>query len=56
MPGADETGNLFPYHADCEQRFTAARDLDAVRGLNPALQSFGTWLAAHRDRLRSAWA
>ncbi|MCJ0869749.1 NmrA/HSCARG family protein [Streptomyces sp. AP-93] len=56
MPGADETGNMFQYYADCEERFTAARDLDAVRGLNPALQSFATWLAANRDRLRAAWA
>lgn len=55
-PGADETGNMFQYYADCEQRFTAARDLDAVRDLNPELQSFATWLAAHQDRLRAAWA
>lgn len=56
MPGADETGNMFQYYADCEARFTSARDLNAVRGLNPALQSFATWLAENRDRLRTAWA
>ncbi|WP_137988374.1 NmrA/HSCARG family protein [Streptomyces vilmorinianum] len=55
FPGADEAGNMFQYYADCEHHFTAARDLDAVRGLNPALQDFATWLAAHRDRLRTAW-
>ncbi|MGW5422879.1 NmrA/HSCARG family protein [Streptomyces sp. NPDC003943] len=56
FPGADETGNMFQYYADCEHRFTAARDLTAVRDLNPALQNFATWLAAHRERLRTAWA
>ncbi|WP_406064798.1 NmrA/HSCARG family protein [Streptomyces sp. NBC_01077] len=55
FPGADETGNMFQYYKDCEQHFTEARDIDAVRGLNPALQDFGTWLAAHQDRLRTTW-
>ncbi|MEU2631362.1 NmrA/HSCARG family protein [Kitasatospora sp. NPDC007106] len=55
FPGADEAGNMFQYYADCEQRFTSARDLDAVRELNPDLQSFATWLTAHTDRLRAAW-
>lgn len=54
FPGADEAGNMFQYYADCEHQFTAARDLVAVRNLNPALQNFATWLAAHRDRLRTA--
>ncbi|GHE26824.1 nucleotide-diphosphate-sugar epimerase [Kitasatospora indigofera] len=55
FPGADEGGNMFQYYADCEERFTAARDLEAVRELNPELQTFATWLAAHRDALRAAW-
>lgn len=55
FPGADESGNMFQYYTDCEQHFTEARDIEAVRGLNPALQDFGTWLAAHRDRLRTTW-
>ncbi|MDT9686824.1 NmrA/HSCARG family protein [Streptomyces sp. P9(2023)] len=54
-PGADETGNMFQYYAECEERFTAARDLAAVRDLNPGLQDFATWLAGHHDRLRTAW-
>ncbi|MEV8532674.1 NmrA/HSCARG family protein [Streptomyces sp. NPDC051211] len=49
FPGADESGNMFQFYADCEERFTAARDLDAVRALDPALQDFATWLAGHRD-------
>ncbi|WP_181399412.1 MULTISPECIES: hypothetical protein [Streptomyces] len=45
---------MFQYCTDCEQHFTEARDSDAVPVLNPALQDFDTWLAAHRDRLRTA--
>ncbi|MFF5445556.1 NmrA/HSCARG family protein [Streptomyces sp. NPDC012888] len=56
FPGADEAGNMFQYYADCEARFTAARDLDAVRELLPGLQDFRTWLAGHGDRLRLALA
>ncbi|MFG2982141.1 NmrA/HSCARG family protein [Streptomyces sp. NPDC048258] len=55
FPGADETGNMFQFYADCEDRFTAARDLTAVRDLDPALQDFRTWLAAHGEELRAAW-
>ncbi|MFD7324161.1 NmrA/HSCARG family protein [Streptomyces sp. NPDC059875] len=55
FPGADEAGNMFQYYADCEGPFTTARDLTAVRDLNPALQDFATWLAAHRDRMRTVW-
>ncbi|MEV5974765.1 NmrA/HSCARG family protein [Streptomyces sp. NPDC051921] len=56
FPGAEEVGNMFQYYADCEHRFTAARDLTAVRELDPALQDFATWLAARHERLRTAWA
>lgn len=55
FPGAEESGNMFQFYADCEERFTAARDLQAVRELNPELQDFATWLAAHREALRTAW-
>ncbi|MFF8275966.1 NmrA/HSCARG family protein [Streptomyces lateritius] len=48
VPGAEEAGNMFQFYADCEHRFTTARDIDAVRALNPALQDFDTWLIAHR--------
>ncbi|MBT2450858.1 NmrA/HSCARG family protein [Streptomyces sp. ISL-43] len=55
FPGAEEAGNMFQYYADCEHQFTVARDLAAVRELNPALQDFATWLAANQDDLRLAW-
>jgi len=53
-PGADESGNMFQFYADCEEQFTRARDLAAVRELNPHLQDFATWLDAHREQLRAA--
>ncbi|WP_019890324.1 NmrA/HSCARG family protein [Streptomyces purpureus] len=55
FPGAEEAGNMFQFYRDCEARFIGARDLDAVRALNPSLQSFETWLAGHQDKLRTAW-
>ncbi len=55
VPGADESGNMFQYYAECEHRFTAARDLAAARGLDPGLQTFATWVDAHRDALLAAW-
>ncbi|MFD9793602.1 NmrA/HSCARG family protein [Streptomyces sp. NPDC059070] len=54
FPGADEAGNMFQFYADCEARFVAARDLDAVRSLHPGLQDFTTWLRNHRDHFTSA--
>ncbi|MGW4897946.1 NmrA/HSCARG family protein [Kitasatospora sp. NPDC004240] len=56
FPGADEAGNMFQYYADCERAFTAARDLDEVRALDPELQSFADWAGAHREQLREAWS
>ncbi|GHB56040.1 nucleotide-diphosphate-sugar epimerase [Streptomyces cirratus] len=53
FPAAEEVGNMFQYYADCEDRFTHARDLTAIRALNPSLQDFATWLAAHRGAFRS---
>ncbi|NML51774.1 NmrA/HSCARG family protein [Streptomyces sp. R302] len=54
-PGVDESGNMFQYYAECEHRFTAARDVAAARRLDPGLQSFATWVAGHRDALLDAW-
>ena len=45
FPGAVEMGNMFQYYAQNSARFVGDRDLDAVRKLNPALQSFRDWLA-----------
>lgn len=45
FPSAVEMGNMFQYYAENSAQFTAARDLDRVRELNPRLQSFRDWLA-----------
>ncbi|MCG5432185.1 NmrA family NAD(P)-binding protein [Mycobacterium sp. MYCO198283] len=45
FPGAVEMANMFQYYAQNSARFVGARDLAAVRELNPALQSFRDWLA-----------
>ncbi|MGW6710328.1 NmrA/HSCARG family protein [Streptomyces sp. NPDC054956] len=50
FPGADEAGNMFQFYADCEARFTGARDLDAVRSLFRALLRLVTLLGGLRVR------
>ncbi|MFD5752511.1 NmrA/HSCARG family protein [Streptomyces sp. NPDC127033] len=47
-PGAEESANMFQYYAEVPE-FIAVRDLDFVRGLNPALQTFDQWLEEHKD-------
>ncbi|WP_369033968.1 NmrA/HSCARG family protein [Streptomyces adonidis] len=49
-PGAAESANMFQFYAEVPE-FTAVRDLDFVRGLNPALQTFEQWLEEHKDAL-----
>jgi len=50
-PGAVEAGNTFQYYVEAADTFTGARDLAAVRALNPQLQSFADWLAVHKDEI-----
>jgi hypothetical protein len=52
FPGADDVANMFFYYAEYESVFAGARDPGAVRELNPRLQDFGTWLAAHHDAFK----
>ncbi|MDP4502527.1 hypothetical protein [Nonomuraea turcica] len=49
-PAAVELGNMFQFYAQVPQ-FVTDRDLDVVRGLNPELQNFEQWLAAHKTAL-----
>jgi len=49
VPGADDLANMFFYYAEHDAYFAGARDPERVRTLNPRLQDFATWLAAHRD-------
>ncbi|MCH7232697.1 NmrA/HSCARG family protein [Glycomyces sp. L485] len=49
FPGADDMANMFQYYTEFDDEFTGDRDLDSVRRLNPELQTFEEWLAAHRE-------
>jgi uncharacterized protein YbjT (DUF2867 family) len=51
FPGADDMGNMFQFKAEFEADYTAARDLDAVRKLNPELQSFNEWLEQNATKI-----
>lgn len=51
FPGADEMGNMFQFKRDFETDFCGARDLTKSRFLNPALQTFDSWLAQNKDRI-----
>jgi uncharacterized protein YbjT (DUF2867 family) len=52
IPAAVELGNMFQFYAEVPQ-FNAVRDLDAVRELNPQLQTFQQWLADHKEAFSS---
>jgi hypothetical protein len=45
---------MFQFYAENHNEFTGDRDLNAVRELNPHLQSFATWLDLHKDDLKAA--
>ncbi len=51
FPGADDLGNMFQFYAEFADYFVGARSLAVARSLNPALQSFDTWLAANASRI-----
>lgn len=51
FPGADEMGNMFQFKRDFQQIYNGARDLTVSRSLNPALQTFDTWLAKNKSRI-----
>ncbi|MFD3406580.1 NmrA/HSCARG family protein [Kribbella sp. NPDC058693] len=44
---AVEAGNMFEYYARNHEQYTGERSPDAIRRINPDLQSFDDWLAAH---------
>lgn len=51
FPGAEDLGNMFQYYQEFETEFTAARDIDNARALNPELLSFDMWLAENAKKL-----
>jgi uncharacterized protein YbjT (DUF2867 family) len=51
FPGAEDLGNMFQFKHDFEGYFCGMRDLALSRALNPALQTFATWLARHKTQI-----
>jgi uncharacterized protein YbjT (DUF2867 family) len=51
FPGAEDIGNMFQFKRDFEQAFCGARNIDVTRYLNPALQTFETWLSKNKSRI-----
>jgi hypothetical protein len=51
FPGAEDLGNMFQFKRDFQQAFCGPRKVDEARALNPKLQSFADWLAAHKGRI-----
>jgi uncharacterized protein YbjT (DUF2867 family) len=51
FPGAEDLGNMFQFYAEFADYFTGARDIAVARALNPALQTFDTWLARNKDKI-----
>jgi uncharacterized protein YbjT (DUF2867 family) len=51
FPGAEDLGNMFQFKHDFNADFCKARSIEFSRRLNPRLQSFGDWLAAHAAQI-----
>lgn len=51
FPGADDVGNMFQFKRDFNHDYCSARNLEASRALNPALQTFENWLAQNKSRI-----
>jgi uncharacterized protein YbjT (DUF2867 family) len=50
-PGAVEIANMYQFYADASDSFITARNLDAVREINPALKPLEEWLTEHRAEI-----
>ncbi len=51
FPGADDLGNMFQFKRDFQQVFCGARNPAVARTLDPALQTFDTWLARNKSHI-----
>jgi uncharacterized protein YbjT (DUF2867 family) len=48
VQGAEELANMFQFKRDFQDLFCGARSVELARTLNSSLQTFQTWLAAHK--------
>ena len=51
FPGAEDMGNMFQFKRDFEDVYTGARSVEFSRTLNPALQTFESWLKSNSSRI-----
>lgn len=51
QPGSLEIANMYQFYADASDYFVGARNLDAVRALNPELRSLDSWLDEHKSEI-----
>lgn len=51
VPGADLAANMFQVITENLEKYCAHYDVPLSRSLNPRLQSFANWLAAHVHQL-----
>lgn len=51
FPGADDLANMFQYNRDFSAEFCAQRSVEFSRSLNPALQTFATWLSTNKSKI-----
>lgn len=52
FPGADDMGNMFQFKAEFEKDFCGARDIEAVKELNPELLNFNAWLKKYKELIK----
>ncbi len=51
FPGAEDLANMFQFDRDFADDLTRAHSIEVSRALNPALQTFETWLAANAQHI-----
>ena len=51
FPGAEDMANMFQFKRDFQPVFCGARNPEFARSLNPALQTFETWLAHNKGKI-----
>jgi len=51
FPGAEDLGNMYQINSEFETEFCKARDLSLSRKLNPALQTFESWLQKNKEKI-----
>jgi uncharacterized protein YbjT (DUF2867 family) len=51
FPGAEDLGNMFQFKHDFEDDFCNARNVQTAKEINPAMQSFNSWLEVNKSKI-----